>query len=139
MREIEFHGRRTDNKEWVYGYYFETPLSDEATGSKPEDGWYFLTGRKRHCISCNNVVYEVDPETVGQYIGRHDINGKEIYEGDTVKAKDSYTGREFTGNVEFRDCSFCIVDDCVSNYRWMDYEVEVIGNVWENPELLREG
>jgi len=87
----------------------------------------------------NNYGCDINRIELMQYTGRHDINGKEVYEGDTVKAKDSYTGREFTGNIEFRDCSFCIVGDCVSNCRWMDYEVEVIGNVWENPELLKEG
>jgi hypothetical protein len=64
MREIKFKGKRIDNGEWVEGHYFITPLTDEATGSKPEDGWYFLTGRERHCISKNNCVYEIDDSTL---------------------------------------------------------------------------
>jgi hypothetical protein len=85
MREIEFRGRRKDNNEWVYGYYFLTPLTDEATESKSEDGWYFLTGRERHCISRNNCVYEVDPETVGQYTNNDDWKEIKVFDGDILK------------------------------------------------------
>ena len=69
MREIKFRGKRVDNGGWVCGHYFETPLSDEATGSDPKDGWFFLTGRHRHCISKTGCVFEVMPETIGQFTG----------------------------------------------------------------------
>jgi uncharacterized phage protein (TIGR01671 family) len=75
-----------------------------------------------------------------QYIGLEDINGKEIYEGDIVEVKDPYpTGvRMFTGVVMFDNGSFMIKSSVGEHYRWLDYEVEVIGNVYENPELLEE-
>lgn len=77
--------------------------------------------------------WELDFEEVElmQFTGRLDINNKEVYESDNIKCKDLYTGLEFTGTVAFQDCSFVIKDDCVTHYRWMDYEVEVIGNIHE--------
>ena len=71
-----------------------------------------------------------------RFIGRHDINGKEVYEGDIVKCKDSLTGRDFKGVVDFRNCSFVIKNSYMTYYRWHDYDIEIIGNKWENPELM---
>lgn len=134
MREYLFRGKRKDNGEWVYGYYFLTPLSDEATGSKPEDGWYFLTGKTRHCISKNHCVYEVIPETIGQYTGLKDRNGKEIYEGDVFK--------DFRGWVavvewekEGRFLGFT-KDRKLSYINREPVAVKVIGNAYDNPELI---
>jgi len=72
-----------------------------------------------------------------QFTERHDKYGFEVYEGDIVRGNDNYDGeREIFGIVDFQDCSFVIKNDCVTNYRWMDYTIEVVGNKWENPELL---
>jgi hypothetical protein len=84
MKEVEFGGKRMDNGKWVYGYYFITPLTDESTGSKPEDGWFFLTGKERRCISKNNCVYEVDPETLCEYINYKDLNEEKLYTNDII-------------------------------------------------------
>jgi len=65
MKQIKFKGQRIDTQEWVSGYYFKSPLTDENSGTDSECGWFFLTGETRHCISSEHgVVFVVIPETV---------------------------------------------------------------------------
>lgn len=144
MREILFRGKRLDNGEWVEGFYFETPLTDEATGSKPEDGWFFLTGRKRHCISRNNCVYEVDPLTIGPFTGLTDKNGKKIFEGDIIRVNfesDCLAGHEpecwsELFEIVFDDehhAWFTKIDGELGEWLYeYDGDCEIVGNVHDN-------
>ena len=128
MREIKFRGKQKGGG-WVYGDLLHEPYGTciQWAGRLPND-------------SFSRIKAVIIPGTVGQYIGLEDINGKEIYEGDIVEVKDPYpTGvRMFTGVVMFGSGSFMIKSSVGEHYRWLDYEVEVIGNVYENPELLEE-
>jgi hypothetical protein len=129
MREIKFRGERIDGKGQVEGYYFETPLSDEATGAKVEDGLFFLTGRPRHIISQNNCAYEVDPKTIRQYIGLKDWNGKEVYIGDILQDE---RGKRYI-IVEYMN-GWCMRRNGRTNSLNFVQTRKVIGNIYDKSE-----
>lgn len=128
MREILIRGKRVDNGEWVYGYfvkmlweYIIIPLEDK------------------------NTVYPVVPETVGQYTGLTDKNGRKIFEGDIVGLT-YYTlseERKVIAEVAYEEESAAFVlysfgtenkgicaEICNTN--------KVIGNIHDNPEMLED-
>ena len=135
MREILFRGKRTDNGEWVYGYYvcLNRDLHRIYTGYAETD-----------CSAYYPEFYEVIPETVGQYIGVTDKNGKKIFEGDIVKFGESI------GIIYYDEGCFCVkpnkpywsrisnpaIDIVMNEY---PNEIEVVGNIHDKPELLKGG
>lgn len=126
MREILFRGKRTDNGEWVYGSLVYWPGDDEIgtiVVFETEDEGGFIFG--------NHV--EVHLNTVGQYTGITDKNGKKIYEGDIIHDDEDddievvkfLKGRYYYPFVDSYDHLLWDEDECV-----------VIGNIYDNPELV---
>lgn len=138
MREILFKAKRMDNGEWVEGYYYESKIS----------GCYILTPklkvRKKDGIIIGDSfdVYEVDPETLCQYTGLKDKNGRKIWENDIVQAWSE--GSNAIGEVIRRvDGLYIMYPAYQKKEFWGLYPnkngkttVEVIGNIFDNEELL---
>ena len=128
MREILFRGKRKYNGEWVEGFYYKDLWSDNA-----------------HYIIYDGTDYEIIPETVGQYTGKTDKNGKNIFEGDIVYCKSRLDNAIMV--VIFECGQFRMV--LSENYRSYQtnsgfydincFDKEVIGNIHDNPELLKGG
>lgn len=152
-REIKFRGRLVNSKEWT-----------EGNLCIRVDGNYIITPDE----TVLGKYGKVDKETVGQYTGLHDKNGKEIYEGDIVltqplrdrpfsqKAKSKrlrgivqyqvLCGKNFIGEPDKikywgAEWDIEIINkkdyEKYHNYGWgLFFECEVIGNIYDNPELL---
>ena len=127
MREVLFKGKRIDNGEWVYGGYKLEKVGEYIAT-------VFIIEPLTDGVFENHRVI---PETVGQYTGLTDKNGKKIFEGDIVR-----------GAWETIFQVYC--DDCYLRFRAKDKNgycqdidfygldmLEIIGNIHDNPELLK--
>lgn len=131
-RENLFRGKRKKDGKWVEGYYV---FQDVEVGDK-ETHHFILTHDE-----FGFLWHEVDPATIGQYTGMTGENGTRIFEGDIVHVYDAmvqYSApfHEYEGCVDHFCGSFRVNCGDHTHYRWADYEVTVIGNIHDNPELL---
>ena len=143
MREILFRGKSCIGN-WVYGYLKKQMVGDKA------DVWSIQTEGKemlhlpatRFKPAKDTLLYEniVAPNTVGQFTGLTDKNGKKIFEGDIVHIDNydegwdsvvEFNGGAFAVDVEGRDYDYTAIG-------WTEYQSIIIGNIHDNPELAKE-
>jgi len=140
-REIKFRGLRSDSKRWVYGFY--SPVNVP------------ILGTLGYCI--NEYGYraiDINFESLGQYTGLKDLNGKEIYEGDILQWTSSWKkhdntddkGMVYNNVVEYyvgsNYCGYRIKNksftkNLTGRNGILNASAIVIGNIYENPELLK--
>lgn len=117
MRESLFRGKRADNGEWIEGFLV-----------KKFDKWYIYD------FDFLPYSSEITPETAGQYTGLTDKNGKNIFEGDIIKDR-----FDDIGQIEYKPkyAAFIIQGWETGFAFWVKKDIEVIGNIHDNPELLK--
>lgn len=128
MREILFRGKRTDNDEWIYG-----DLIQNVDCLKIRE--------QEKSIKKIAKSYEVDRDTVGQFTGLLDNNGKKIFEGDIVLGLFLFD-MSINAVVKFRDGAFGLewhrgeIIEFNAFTSLCNITYEIIGNIYDNPELL---
>nr|DAN84076.1 MAG TPA: YopX protein [Caudoviricetes sp.] len=124
-REILFRGKRVNNGEWVEGSYWYSRRSNTY----------------QHFVFDDEGVWVgVDPNTVGRFTGLTDRNGVKIFEGDIVHVKArscSFTGCVIYWSEEARYA--CKTKSGIRYAICARLEFEVVGNIYDNPELFGEG
>lgn len=146
MREILFRGKTKAHNKWVYGWYCGKILNHDM--SSTEESSQIIDDKTLYWHTC-------EPETVGQFTGLTDKNGKKIFEGDVLKiakASDG-TGHYYIPPLEYPVNAVVKWDLCAWMWEtlcddkryigfpeaWCHYVCEVIGNIHDNPELLNGG
>lgn len=122
-REIKFRGKRTDNGEWVYGYYVIDPKGQHKIYWQP------------FAESTSNTYHIVDPKSVGQLVGIENEHGFSVYEGDIIH---SDQWKPTTYQVCYDRGAFYIAGADrheVADIKYAE-QFKVIGNTTDNPELL---
>ena len=137
-REILFRGKRVDNGEWVEGGFTLDAIDFPRITVKDGDGLIF---------------HKVIAETVGQFTGLLDKNGKKIFEGDIIDVHEDVCSeiKTWRNQVCFKNAVFALYDpDCceickngfgitcsLSEAHCM-WDIEIVGNIHDNPELLKQ-
>ena len=140
MREILFRGKRVDNGEWIEGYFLP---GNERKSLHPCIFVYLPETQSFEC-------FDIDIDTLGEYTGLTDKNGTRIFEGDILGYSEQSELR-YLNNVRFvvlydnLNACFVVERYVNGNYKLQkrlatfnpSKHLEVIGNVYDNPELLK--
>lgn len=139
MREILFRGKRTDNGEWVEGFYVRATNHWHKFGV--HDDW--LITRSFANGGYFNVAqrYAVDPSTVGQFTGLFDKNGSRVFEGDVVRVFYDFNKYIYVVVWDQEEFDFKATngeENYAGHYVYFGCceQIEVVGNIHDNPELI---
>lgn len=152
MRTIKFRGKRVDNGEWIEGYVYCGDIYGRSTD----------INNAVEVLIINNDYdeWEVIKETVGQFTGLYDKNGKEIYEGDIIKEFNGYGSDNGIAKIEYDTATFDLgarheyrqticgfIAKAIDNQKYnsesstqsfYEKECEVIGNIHDKKEKVEE-
>ena len=129
-----FKAKRVDDGEWEIGSLIALPT-----------GEYEISNKCNNPPDCDPmwdivITHKVDPSTICQCTGLKDKNGKLIWENDVVKCLYNCYGEKYVyiGKVIYKEgtCRFVVANSKSTDYEWWNEEKEVIGNIFDNPELL---
>jgi len=142
MREIKFRGQRTDTKEWVYGNLLKLETDYFTDSNDTGFMWYIIPlktngswSKEKLMLKFISPCFEVIPETVGQYTGRKNKDGKEIYDGDICESMDgiflvTWNEEKSAFIMVFQDGERLYLEEM-----WED--TKIIGNINDTPELIK--
>lgn len=140
MREIKFRGKRLDNEEWIAGTYHYIIKKEFYSIMAHE---LFDHEQNRLVSAPESGAHKVDPNTVGEFTGLRDRNGRDIYEGDIIRSfnddveTDSLTRIKI---VVWNEAEAMFEFDSIGGGRYLcaanSKHISVIGNIHDNPELV---
>lgn len=120
-REIKFRGYSKNINKWVFGDLINTPEKGHRII------WFEYKGESQFDLDYDPFNEVVETKSIGQYTGLTDKNGLEIYEGDVVDIPYNHIGRKVA----------TFYNGCYNIVNYDLNKIEVIGNIYENPELLK--